>query len=289
MAFLTAPPRIVRSGAFSRDRIPSPFLPQEPLHIALTRAVSRSIVDCQLTHVTRIPIDVARARAQHEQYELALERSGCTLVRLGELPDAPDAVFVEDTAIVLDEVAVLMRPGAEPRRREVESMAAALVAYRPLLRITEPGTLDGGDVLRLGRTLYVGLTSRTNEAGIAQLRAAVAPYGYAVRGVLVSGALHLKTAVTQVSAEQILVNPDWVDPKTLEGFAPIAIDPDEPFSANAVLLDGGVIHSTAFPRTQAILVHHGIVVFGVDASELAKAEGGVTCCSLLVRANPSAA
>jgi dimethylargininase len=256
--------------------------------IALTRAVSRSIAECQLTHVARLLIDVARARAQHEQYEQALERSGCTVVRVAELPDAPDAVFVEDTAIVLDEVAVLMRPGAEPRRQEVESMAAALAAYRPILRITEPGTLDGGDVLRLGRTLYVGLTSRTNDTGIEQLRAAVAPYGYAVRGVPVSGALHLKTAVTQVSAAQILVNPDWVDPSTFEGFIPIAIDPDEPFSANAVLLDTGVIHSTAFPRTQAVLVRHGIPVIGVDASELAKAEGGVTCCSLLVNVDPLA-
>ena len=249
---------------------------------ALTRAVSSSIAHCQLTHVERVPIDVARARAQHLEYERTLERAGCTLVRLGELPDAPDAVFVEDTAIVLDEVAVMMRPGAAARRLEVDPMASALAAFRPLVWITEPGTMDGGDVLRLGRTLYVGLTTRSNADGIAQLRAAVAPHGYSVRGVPVSGALHLKTAVTQVSAGEILVNPEWVDPRTFDGYTPVAVDPTEPFSANAVLLDGGVIHSTAFPRTQELLSRRGIRVFGVDASELAKAEGGVTCCSLLV-------
>lgn len=249
---------------------------------ALTRPVSRSIARCELTHVARTPIDLAVAQRQHAEYEGALESLGVRVVRLPELPDAPDAVFVEDTAIVLDEVAVLTRPGAESRRAEVDAMAEALAPFRPTVRIEGVGTLDGGDVLRLGRTLYVGRSRRTSAEGVAALRLLVAPYGYRVREVSVSGALHLKTAVTQVGPQLVLVNPAWVDTDRFEGYDALTVDVGEPFAANAVLVNGGVIHSTAFPRTQQLLRAHGLRVVGVDASELAKAEGGVTCCSLLI-------
>ncbi len=250
--------------------------------VAITREVSRSIADCELTHVERIPIDLDVARRQHARYVVALEALGVRVVGLPELPDRPDAVFVEDTVIALDEVAVLTRPGAESRRAEVEAMASAIEPFRPVLRIDAPATIDGGDVLRLGRTLYAGRSARTNAAGIHALRALVADYGYEVREVDVAGALHLKTAVTQVSPDWILVNPAWVDPAVFEGYDPLTVDPDEPFAANAVLVNGALIHSTAFPRTQAMLRGHGLRVSGVDASELAKAEGGVTCCSVLL-------
>ena len=247
---------------------------------AITRAVSASITRCELTHVERAPIDLALARAQHAEYEAALERLGCRVVSLPELPDQPDAVFVEDSAVVLDEVAILTRPGAESRRAEVGAMAEALVPFRPLRRVEAPGTLDGGDVLRLGRTLYVGESSRTNAAGIAQLAALASPFGYEVVALRVRGALHLKTAVTQVAPRTILVNPAWIE-APFSGYEAIHVAEEEPFGANAVLVNGTVIHSTAFPRTQESLSRAGIPVLGVDASELAKAEGGVTCCSLL--------
>ena len=248
---------------------------------AITRPVSRSIAQCELTHVTRTPIDLEVARRQHAEYEAALESLGVRIVRLPELPDYPDAVFVEDTALVLDEVAVLTRPGAESRRGEVDAMAEALAPFRRTVRITGEATLDGGDVLRLGRTLYVGRSRRTSAEGVAALGALVAPYGYAVCEVPVRGALHLKSAATQVGPEWILVNPEWVDAAHFEGYDALTVDAGEPFAANAVLVNGAVVHSTAFPRTQAMLRAHGIRVVGVDASELAKAEGGVTCCSLL--------
>lgn len=248
---------------------------------AITRAVSASITHCELTHVDRTPIDRARARAQHAAYEGVLADVGCRVISLPELPDHPDAVFVEDAALVLDEVAILTRPGAESRRGEVEAMREALEPFRPMRRIERPGTLDGGDVLRLGRTLYAGITTRTNREGIAQLRAHLAPFGYAVVGVPVAGALHLKTAVTQIAPDAILINPAWIDAVTFAGYDAVSIDRSEPFAANAVFVNGAVIHSTAFPRTQEILQRAGVHVVGVDASELAKAEGGVTCCSLI--------
>ena len=188
---------------------------------------------------------------------------------------------MEDTVLALDEVAVLTRPGAESRRGEVDAMGDAISQFRPLLRLGAPATLDGGDVLRLGRTLYVGRTARTSEQGIEALRVLVAPFGYSVCEVAVAGALHLKTAVTQVSPDWILVNPAWVDADAFDGYDALTVDAEEPFAANAVLVNGAVVHSTAFPRTQEMLRAHGLRVVGVDASELAKAEGGVTCCSVL--------
>lgn len=249
--------------------------------VALAREVSRSIAHCELTHVARTPIRVDVARAQHAEYLRALESLGVRVVLLPELDENPDAVFVEDVVVALDEVAVLTRPGAASRRGEVTAMADAISPFRQLVQIEPPATLDGGDVLRLGRTLYVGRTARTSEVGIAALRDLVAPFGYEVREVAVAGALHLKTAVTQVGPSWILVNPAWVDPNAFEGFEALHVDPEEPFAANAVLVNGALIHSSAFPRTQETLRAHGLRVVSVDASELAKAEGGVTCCSVL--------
>lgn len=193
-------------------------------------------------------------------------------------------MFVEDTVIVLDEVAVITRPGAVSRRGETASMAAALAGLRELRHIEAPGTLDGGDVLRLDRTLYVGASARSNAEGIAQLRSVLAPFGYRVEAAPLRDCLHLKTAVTQVAADRVLLNPTWVDAGTFSGFVAIEVDPAEPFAANAVLVGGALIHPVSAPRTTERLRHLGIDVRSVDMSETEKAEGGVTCCSVLLQA-----
>lgn len=248
---------------------------------ALTRAVSSSLTDCVLTHVPRTPIDLERARRQHHEYEQALVRLGCRIHRLDEAPALPDAVFVEDVAVVLDELAIMTHPGATTRRLEVESVAAVLRDYRPLARLSGPGTVDGGDVLRIGRTLYVGLGGRTSAAGASQLADAVRASGYEVRTVEVRDALHLKTAVTDVGDGLLVMNPDWLDAGPFAGFDQIHVAPGEPFAANALRVGGRVIYPTAFPRTRDRLARRGVELLEVDVSELAKAEGGVTCCSLL--------
>jgi dimethylargininase len=251
--------------------------------IAITRAVSRAIVDCELTHLARTPIDLTEARRQHAEYEAALESLGCDVRRLSEEPDLPDSVFVEDTAVVLPELAVITRPGAPARRPETATVASALAEWRPLARIEEPGTLDGGDVLVLNREIVVGRTLRTNAEGIAQLSALVAPTGYAVREVPVTGCLHLKTAVTRVAERVLLVNPAWIDYRThFPGWMVVEVDPLEPFAANALWVRRCVIHSSSFPRTRERLARVGVRVLPVPADELGKAEGGVTCCSLLL-------
>lgn len=190
-------------------------------------------------------------------------------------------MFVEDAAIVLDELAIITRPGVETRRGETPSVAEALEAYRKLFRIEPPGTIDGGDVLRVGRTLYVGMSGRSSPAGLEQLRACVAPSGYTVTAVAMADCLHLKSAVTQVGRGALLINRDWVDTRAFDAMELIDVDPSEPMGANALLVGETVVYPTAYPRTRRRLEDRAIAVEPIDVSELAKAEGGVTCCSLI--------
>jgi dimethylargininase len=256
------------------------------VRIAITRGVSPAIADCQLTHLERLPIDYERARAQHGAYEAALEELGCRVQALPAEPALPDSVFVEDVAVVLDEVAILTRPGAPSRRAETADVATALSPYRPLVSIEAPGTLDGGDVLRTDRMLSVGLTSRTNQAAVDQLTMALAPYGYRVQGVPVHGCLHLKSALTEVAPGTLLGNGQWIDWRAFAGFEVIEVDPAEPYAANGLLIGERVIYPTSFPATARRLAQRGVAVLALDVSELQKAEGAVTCCSLVFESSP---
>jgi dimethylargininase len=225
---------------------------------------------------------VAVASQEHAAYESLLVRLGAELRRLPPAPELPDAVFVEDTAVVLEDVAVITRPGAASRRPETASTASVLAAYRPLASIEAPGTLDGGDVLVAGRRLFVGRSSRSDHAGIAQLEQLLRPRGYDVVPVPFEGCLHLKSCVTRVADGLLLLNPRWVDPGHFAGWRTIEVDPSEPQAANALAFGGAVIHPAHFPRTRARLEAEGLRVAPVAMSELAKAEAGVTCCSLIV-------
>jgi dimethylargininase len=248
---------------------------------AITRDVSPSIGDCQLTHLERAPIDIERARAQHAEYERALERLGCVVIRLPAAADMPDSVFIEDIAIVFDEIAVIARPGAPSRRREIEDVAKLLSWHRPIVQIVEPATLDGGDVLVVGRSVFVGQTTRTNDAGIGQLRAAVASYGYSVMPASVRGCLHLKSAITALDDRTLLANRQWIAEEEFAAFDLQDVDATEPAAANIVRVDNSLLYAAAFPRTLERLERRGYAVTSVDVSEIAKAEGAVTCCSLI--------
>ena len=239
------------------------------------------MASCELTHQARVPIDLDRARAQHRDYEQALVDAGCRVERLPAGPDMPDAVFVEDIAVVFDELAIIARPGAESRRVEVPAIAAALEPHRPLSFIELPGTLDGGDVLVTGRRVYVGVSSRTNRQAIAMMHQALAPHRYTVCAVEVRGCLHLKSAVTSVADDTLLVNPSWIARDALGGFDLVEVDPSEPAAANALRVGETVIFPSAFPRTAERLAKRGVTLRLVDASEVAKAEGAVTCCSVI--------
>jgi dimethylargininase len=250
---------------------------------AITRQISPSIGQCELTHLERQPIDLERAYQQHQQYEQALVAAGCRVIQLPAEPELPDAVFVEDTAVVLDEVAIITRPGALSRRAETASVAAALSPYRSLQYIQPPAVIYGGDVLRINRTVYIGLTERTSQDAVEQFLAILQPYGYSVHGVPVRGCLHLKSAVTQAASGTLLINPSWVDPEHFPGMHLIDVHPDEPYAANSLLIEERLIYPEAYPRTLQRLQEAGIAVHVVPASELAKAEGALTCCSLIFR------
>jgi dimethylargininase len=248
---------------------------------AITRQVSPAINQCELTHFERQPIDFEIAQDQHEKYEGGLRSLGIKVISLPAEADLPDSVFVEDIAIVLDEIALITNPGAGSRLAEIASIATALSAFRKLAVIQAPATLDGGDVLVIGKTIFVGCSSRSNPLALVQMQNLLSPYGYRVKGVEISSCLHLKSAVTRVAEKTLLINPDWVDKKLFPGMDFIEIDPSEPYSANALLIEESVIFPTAFPKTCGRLTAAGIAVIPVDVSELAKAEGGLTCCSLI--------
>jgi dimethylargininase len=248
---------------------------------AITRAISPSINDCELTFQTLQEIDVAKAVKQHQAYEELLRQLGLRVISLPAEPDLPDAVFVEDAAVIVDEIAVMTLMGAESRRGETESLARVLSRYRPLKFMEAPATLDGGDVMRIGRTFFVGASSRTNAEGISQLRDILSPYGYQVKEVEVKGCLHLKTGCTYVGRNSILVNRSWIDAAQLEGFDLIDVPATEPTAANALLIEDVVIIPSSFCQTKAALEGRGFNVRAIDVSELQKAEGGVTCTSLI--------
>jgi len=250
--------------------------------IAFTRSVPPSIDNCELTHLKREPIDFARATEQHDLYERELVELGCVIHRLPDLLELADSVFVEDTAVVLPEIAIIARPGAASRRLEVASVADALRPHRPLAFIEAPGTMDGGDVLVVGSTIYVGESTRTNAEGIRQLEDIVSAFSYALRPVKVFGCLHLKSAVTQVAEDAILLNSAWVDSSSFKRLHQIEVDPGEPFAANALWIGEKVIYPANYAETRRRLQGNGINVHVVESDELQKAEGGVTCCSILV-------
>jgi len=254
---------------------------ENTMRIAITRQISPAINQCELTHIARETIDYKRACAQHKQYEDALRSLGIDIISLEAEPALPDSVFVEDVALVLDECAIMLNPGASSRRPEVASVEKALAPYRDVFRIRPPGTVDGGDILRVGKTVYVGLSSRSTENAIEQIKAILEPRNYEVRAVNVTGCLHLKSAVTRVSENTLLINPGWVSKGDFPGMQFIEVDPAEPYAANAVLVDGTLIYPSSFSKTRAKLERAGINMLIVDADELAKAEGAVTCCSLI--------
>ena len=250
--------------------------------LAVTREVSPRFNECEITHIERMPIDVGIARAQHRGYVNALRTLGCDVLELPALADLPDSVFVEDTAFILPEAAVITRPGADSRKPETESIAQALSPHIRLLFIREPATLDGGDVLVVGKRIFIGLSTRSNNEAIEQLKDLLDEYGYSVTGVQLQDCLHLKSAVTRVDDSTLLINKNWVDMESFVGYDLIEVDPSESHAANCLLIGDSIIFPTAFTKTRAKLEERGYKILPVEVDELAKAEGAVTCCSLIL-------
>ena len=200
---------------------------------------------------------------------------------LSEEPLLPDSAFVEDPVLVLDEGAVLCRLGAPSRARESELLQREIEGLRAVSTIKAPGTLEGGDILRVDRTLFVGLSGRTNAEGVAQLRRLVEGWGYRVVEVAVQGCLHLKTAVTSPAAGWLVANAQWVDLSRFQDFEIVPVPEQEPWGANTLRLNDRVLVAASAPETARRLQAKGVAVTPVDVSELQKAEAGLTCMSVL--------
>ena len=249
--------------------------------IAITRDVSPSIGNCELTFIDRQPIDFATATRQLENYRAALERCGAVVKRMPADSRFPDSCFVEDTAIVVDEIAVIASMGAASRRGETAAVEAELAPYRRIAHITLPATIDGGDALRVGKKILVGLSTRTNEAGVLQLARLLEPAGYQVIPVRTSQSLHFKSDCTAIDDTTLLVNPNRIQVDDLQSFTTVHTPPDEPDAANVLRVNETLFVQAGFPATLERLRTTQSRVESLDTSEFRKAEAALTCLSIL--------
>lgn len=252
------------------------------MSVAFVRRPASSLVHCEVTHVIRKDIDLPSAFRQHQEYCRAVQNMGVTVEKLPPEESFPDAACIEDNAVILPELAVVASMGTASRRGEPALLGSVLSQRRRLLHVLPPATIEGGDVFRVGRTLYVGASSRTNRAGVNALRGVVEPLGYGVVLLTIRGCLHLKTACTPLDDDTLLVNPDWLDVNALKTFRLVSVPPEEPFAANVLRLPAGILGNAAHPRTLELIHAHGCAVTGVELTEFSKAEAGPTCLSLIV-------
>ena len=249
---------------------------------AFVRRPASSLVHCEVTHVARKEIDLPSAFRQHRGYCDALQNMGVTVQILPPEESFPDGACIEDNAIILPELAVIASMGTASRQGEPALLVSVLSRYRRLVHVSPHATVEGGDVFRIGKNLYVGASARTNRAGVNALRDIVEPLGYGVALLPIRGCLHLKTACTLLDDDTLLVNPDWLDVETLKPFRLVSIPLEEPFAANVLRLPAGILGNAAYPRTLDLIQAHGYPVTGVELTEFSKAEAGPTCLSLIV-------
>ena len=249
---------------------------------ALVRSPVPSLQQGERTHIAREPIDFGRAQDQHERYVEALRQAGAEIVEVTAAPELPDSVFIEDTALALGSLAVIARSGAESRRAETPPVAAVLKRYCQLEYMQAPATFDAGDALTIDRKVYVGRAARTNQAGIDFLTTLLGGHGYEVVPVPLSGCLHLKSAINYLGNDTVLLNPRWIPRELFAQFAQIEVDPQEPMGASALLVGEQLLLSSSYPRTVQRVEAREFTPRVLDLSEFHRAEGGLTCLSILI-------
>ncbi|MFW6147260.1 MAG: dimethylarginine dimethylaminohydrolase family protein [Thermodesulfobacteriota bacterium] len=250
--------------------------------VALTHIISPNIAQCELSFIQRTPIDYDRAVQQHHAYCALLQDCGLEVIELAVNSTHPDSTFIEDTSVVVDEIAVMTRMGPESRRDEVAGIEPVLAGYRTIGHIQAPATLEGGDVLHMGKKVFVGTTPRTNTAGINSLASMLTPFGYQVISVAVQGCLHLKSACTAINEDTLLANPQWIHLAPFKDFRVVSVPEEEPWAANALAIDPYVCMHAGFTRTIELVQGLGFQIKTVDISELLKAEAGMTCSSIII-------
>ncbi len=249
--------------------------------IVFMRELGSDFRRCESTDCSHRPIKVERASKQHAAYVETLREFDCRVELLRAIADQPDGVLIEESAVLLPEVAIIMRPRVLGRSRAIESVATHVAQYRPVQRI-RGGHLNGGDALRVGSTIYVARSHTTDIEGIAAFTEIVDQFGYEVRQVEIRDCRHLKTACTFVPPDFLIVNSEWVDLNAFSEFQIIKVHPKEPFAANTLTLSGTTLVGAAFPKSEKKLQAAGIATRKIDVSELQKMEAGLTSFSLLL-------
>lgn len=249
---------------------------------AIVRGISATFRDAIVQHAAAAPIDVARARSQHAQYVAALRGAGLLVTELPPLDAHPDACFVEDCALVAGDTALITRSGAPTRVGEAESIARALAATHRVARTSSPATIDGGDCLRVGKTWFIGRSTRTNAEGAERVREVFGPLGYAVVEVPVRGFLHLKCVASPIDEGTAMVAEGSVDLGLFRGVETVTVPRAEAYAANAVVVNGTAIIAAGYPSTRAALERRGLGIVELALSEIAKADGSLTCMSILL-------
>lgn len=250
---------------------------------AITRGVSPNIGACELTYCSREAIDYEKAVSQLEDYCTLLRKWKVELVAMPNSGTYPDCCFVQDTAVVLDEICVIANMGAPTRSGEVAEVEKLLAPFRRIRRIFPPATLDGGDVVQVGKRLFVGLSSRTNGRGIATLSEIVESFGYTVVPVEVNGGLHLTTGCGIVNDETVLLNPRWLEASVFKDLRQLHVPEEEPWAANTIRVSDAVCLEAGAPRTLELIQPYAGTIDTLDISEFRKAEGSLSCLSLIFR------
>jgi dimethylargininase len=246
---------------------------------AIVRTVPGSYDRCVTTQAAGI--DVALARRQHAAYCSALEQAGVKLVVLEADDRLPDCCFVEDTVIVVDELAIITRPGAPSRREEVKAVEKAISEFKNIRRILPPGTIDGGDVLQIGMRIFIGLSARTTPDAVEQVHGMVSPLGYEVIPVPVHDTLHLKSAVTALNDSCLVMAAGYFDERLFADFRQLTLPMEETYAANCLCVNDTVIIPSGFPVAKAMIEAEGFSLKELDNSEFRKGDGALTCLSVL--------
>lgn len=284
-------PQDLRAGIYEPQFTPSTSssvyagVPPAYAFKAITRGVSSKMESCELTYRSRENIDLNKAVVQLEEYGELLRSWDVDLVMMPASNSYPDCCFVQDTAVVLDEICVIASMGALSRQGEVSEIERLVSPWRRIRRIIPPATLDGGDVVQIGRLLFVGLSTRTNARGIAALDRLVEPFGYTVVPVRVHGGLHLTTGCGVINDETVLLNPHWLDAHAFRGLRQLHVPESEPWAANTIRVDNAVCLEDGAPRTLELVQPFAKRIATLDISEFRKAEGSLSCLSLIFRDN----
>lgn len=249
--------------------------------IAIVRDVPDSFQKCLTSFHTKVQIDVALAKHQHQQYCNTLSSLGLKLIRIEADDTLPDCCFTEDTAIVVDDFAVITIPGAPGRILETIEIEKILSPLKTIVHITNPGTIDGGDVLKIGKKIFIGNSARTNVEGISQVDTIVKPLGYEVIPVKIQDTLHLKSVCTYLGGGCILLAEGYLDDKIFSEYDKVVVPKEEEYCANCLVVKGNVLIPKGFPKTKGLIEMKGYRVVELDMSEIEKAEGALTCLSVI--------